>query len=155
MERMTGWGPDGVQIQREASWLAFALTGIVTAALLTVAALHHDLADGGFLADRNLPVRVTRRATAIAVVGAREAGAAEQTPVTLADGAKTSRFAAEVGATASPSALQVVVDAGDGNLSAEQRAATLAQRLASMGERDLARLAMLVALIHPAQQRSH
>jgi hypothetical protein len=40
-------------------------------------------------------------------------------------------------------------------LSPEQKAATFAQRLEGMGQRDLARLAMLLALMRPAAQHSH
>ncbi len=152
MERMTGWGPDGVQIRREASCVAFALTWMVTAALLTVAALHHDLVGGGFLADRNLPARVTRRSAAIAAVGGHEDWAAEKQLATTVDVANAQRFGAVQDAAALRSSVRIVTVT---NLSPEQKAATLAQRLEGMGERDLARLAMLLALMRPAAQHSH
>ncbi|MGH7947679.1 MAG: hypothetical protein ACREQF_00425, partial [Candidatus Binataceae bacterium] len=155
MERMTGWGPDGVQTQREASCLAFALTWIVTAALLTVAALHHDLQNGGFLADINLPVRVAKPTSAIAVVRAREAWAAEEQLAATTNVANAHRFAARHGAAAQSPSLAIVTDVADADFSPEHKAATVAQRLETMGERDLARLAMLVALMHPAAQHSH
>jgi len=154
MERMTGWGPDGVQIQREASCVAFALTWVVTAALLTVAALHHDLTDGGFLADRNLPARVTKRTVAIAVVGGHEAWVAQNQLATAVDVENVPRFGALQEAAALRSSVRIVADTADTNLSPEHKAATLAQRLEGLGERDLARFAMLLALMHPAAQHS-
>jgi hypothetical protein len=147
MERITVRIPDGVQIQREASWVAFALTWIVTAALLTVAALHHDLADGGFLADRNLPVRVASPAKALAVIAPRAAWASERVPTASVSVAVAPRIDGAQAVTRQSSKVDV-------KLVTEPKASSLTDQIERMEERDLARVAMLMALLHPAGARA-
>jgi len=154
MVRITVRIPDGVQIQREASWVAFALTWIVTAALLTVAALHRDLADGGFLADRNLPVRVASPTRALAVIAPRAAWASERLPTASVNVAVAPRPDGEQAVARQSSKVEAVAVRSDVKLTTEPKTSGLIDRIERMGERDLARVAMLMALMHPAGARA-